>query len=160
MNEIVKFVFGHGSSLLFAWVLAEGAGLPLPSAPVLLAAGALAGTRRMYLLAVVAMPLLAASICDTFWYLLGRWRGVGVLRLICRISLEPDSCVRRTQLSFERRGPWGLIVSKFVPGLGAMMGPLAGVLAMRWRRFALLDALGAVLGSSSYMAGGFIISRH
>jgi membrane protein DedA with SNARE-associated domain/rhodanese-related sulfurtransferase len=158
MNEIVEFLFRHGYSLLFAWVLAEEAGLPLPSAPVLLAAGALAGRRRMYLPVVVAVPLLAATMCDTFWYILGRRRGVGVLRFICRISLEPDSCVRRTQLSFERRGAWALVIAKFVPGLSAMMAPLAGISRMRWRRFALLDALGALLWSSTYIAAGFVFS--
>src|SRR5579862_3802013 len=116
MNEVVEFVFRHGYSLLFAWVLAEGAGLPLPSAPVLLAAGALAGTRRMYLLAVVAMPLLAAAICDTSWYLLGRLRCGRFPRLICPISLEPDPSVAPTQLPFERRGAWALAIAKFVPG--------------------------------------------
>jgi membrane protein DedA with SNARE-associated domain/rhodanese-related sulfurtransferase len=158
MNEIVEFLFRHGYSLLFAWVLAEEAGLPLPSAPVLLAAGALAGRRRMYLPVVVAVPLLAATMCDTFWYILGRRRGVGVLRFICRISLEPDSCVRRTQLSFERRGAWALVIAKFVPGLSAMTAPLAGISRMRWRRFALLDALGALLWSSAYISAGFVFS--
>jgi len=158
MNQIVEFLVRHGYSLLFAWVLAEEAGLPLPSAPVLLAAGALAGRRRMYLPVVVAVPLLAATMCDTFWYILGRQRGVGVLRFICRISLEPDSCVRRTQLSFERRGAWALVIAKFVPGLSAMTAPLAGISRMRWRRFALLDALGALLWSSTYIAAGFVFS--
>jgi membrane protein DedA with SNARE-associated domain/rhodanese-related sulfurtransferase len=158
MNEIVEFLVRHGYSLLFAWVLAEEAGLPLPSAPVLLAAGALAGRRRMYLPVVVAVPLLAATMCDTFWYILGRRRGVAVLRFICRISLEPDSCVRRTQLSFERRGAWALVIAKFVPGLSAMTAPLAGISRMRWRRFALLDALGALLWSSAYIAAGFVFS--
>jgi membrane protein DedA with SNARE-associated domain/rhodanese-related sulfurtransferase len=158
MNEIVEFLVRHGYSVLFAWVLAEEIGLPLPSAPLLLAAGALAGTGRMRLPVAVAMPLLAATLCDTLWYTLGRRRGVGVLRLICRISLEPDSCVRRTQLSFERRGPWALVIAKFVPGLNAMTAPLAGISRMPWRRFALFDALGALLWSCTYIATGFVFS--
>lgn len=158
MNEIVEFLVRHGYSLLFAWVLAEEAGLPLPSAPMLLAAGALAGTGRMRLPLAVAMPLLAATVCDTLWYTLGRRRGVGVLRLICRISMEPDSCVRRTQLSFERNGPWALVIAKFVPGLSAMTAPLAGISRMAWRRFALFDALGALLWSCTYIAIGFVFS--
>jgi membrane protein DedA with SNARE-associated domain/rhodanese-related sulfurtransferase len=158
MNEIIDFLVRHGYFLLFAWVLAEEAGLPLPSAPVLLAAGALAGRRLMFLPLAVTVPLLAATICDTFWYTLGRLRGVAVLRLICRISLEPDSCVRRTQISFERRGAWALVIAKFVPGLSAMMAPLAGISRMHWRRFVLLDALGALLWSSAYIATGFVFS--
>ena len=158
MNEIVDFLFRHGYSLLFAWVLAEEAGLPVPSAPMLLAAGALAGTGRMYLPVAIGMPVLAATMCDTLWYTLGRRYGGGVLRLICRISLEPDSCVRRTQLSFERRGSWALVVAKFVPGLSAMTAPLAGVSRMSWRRFALFDVLGSLLWSCTYIATGFVFS--
>jgi membrane protein DedA with SNARE-associated domain/rhodanese-related sulfurtransferase len=158
MNEIVEFLFRHGYSLLFAWVLAEEAGLPLPSAPMLLAAGALAGSGRMYLPVTVVLPVLAATVCDTLWYTLGRRHGGGVLRLICRISLEPDSCVRRTQLSFERRGSWALVIAKFVPGLSAMTAPLAGISRMPWRRFALFDALGSLLWSCTYVATGFVFS--
>ncbi len=158
MNAFVEFVFRHGYSLLFAWVLAEEAGLPVPSAPMLLAAGALAGTGRMYLPITVALPVLAATLCDALWYTLGRRYGGGVLRLICRISLEPDSCVRRTQLSFERRGPWALVIAKFIPGLNAMTSSMAGVSRMHWRRFAFFDALGALLWSFTYIATGFVFS--
>jgi membrane protein DedA with SNARE-associated domain/rhodanese-related sulfurtransferase len=158
MNEFVEFLFRHGYSVLFAWVLAEEAGLPMPSAPILLAAGALAGTGRMYLPVAIAMPLIAATGCDALWYALGRWHGAAVLRLICRISLEPDSCVRRTQLSFERRGVWALVVAKFVPGLSAMTAPLAGVSRVPLRRFLLFDVLGALLWSGSYIAVGFAFS--
>ena len=146
MNEIVEFLVHHGYSVLFLWVLGEQAGLPIPSAPVLLAAGALAGTGRMNLPIVVATALIAATICDTLWYILGRQRGSAVLRFICRISLEPDSCVRRTRVSFERRGAWALVIAKFVPGLSAMTAPLAGTSRMPWQRFAFYDAIGACYG--------------
>jgi membrane protein DedA with SNARE-associated domain/rhodanese-related sulfurtransferase len=158
MNQLLQFFFRHSYALLLGWVLAEQVGLPLPATPALVAAGAMAGTRRMHLALVVVMPLLAAIIGDTFWYMLGRQRGVAVLRLVCRISLEPDSCVRRTQLSFERRGAWALIVAKFVPGLSAVTAPLAGMSRMPFRRFALLDSLGALLWSSTYIAAGFVFS--
>src|SRR5580658_3115942 len=102
MSETVEFLVRHGYSLLFVWVLAEQLGLPIPSGPLLLAAGALAGTDRMNLFLVVALPMLAVAICDTLWYQLGRRRGMRVLKLLCRISLEPDSCLRRTQISFEK----------------------------------------------------------
>jgi membrane protein DedA with SNARE-associated domain/rhodanese-related sulfurtransferase len=112
----------------------------------------------MNLSVVVGTALLAATICDTLWYILGRQRGSAVLRLICRISLEPDSCVRRTQVSFERRGPWALVIAKFVPGLSAMTAPLAGTSRMPWQRFAFYDAIGSLLWSCSYIATGFVFS--
>lgn len=158
MTGIVEFLFRHGYSLLFAWVLAEAAGLPLPSAPILLAAGALAGTGRMHLPIAIALPVLAATACDIVWYTLGRRYGSRMLRLLCQISLEPDSCVRRTQISFERRGPWALVIAKFIPGLNAMTAPLAGISRIPLARFAVYDGLGAFLWACSYIATGFVFS--
>jgi membrane protein DedA with SNARE-associated domain/rhodanese-related sulfurtransferase len=158
MTEIVEFLFRHGYSLLFGWVFAEAAGLPLPSAPILLAAGALAGTGRMHLPVAIALPMLAAMSCDLAWYALGRRHGSRILHLLCRISLEPDSCVRRTQMSFERRGSWALVIAKFVPGLNAMTSPLAGMSHVPLARFVLFDGVGAFLWASSYIAAGFVFS--
>jgi membrane protein DedA with SNARE-associated domain/rhodanese-related sulfurtransferase len=158
MNGIVEFLVRYGYVLLFGWVLAEQLGLPLPSAPLLLAAGALAGTSRMNLAVTLALPLVAVGICDAFWYELGRRRGTKVLHWLCRVSLEPDSCVRRTEGRFERSGPWALVVAKFIPGLNAMAPPLAGISRMSWRRFALFDGLGALLWVSVYIGTGYVFS--
>src|SRR5665213_3087416 len=158
MTGTLAFLVNHGYLVLFAWVLAEQAGLPVPSAPLLLAAGALAGEHRMNLPSVIGLPVLAVGICDTLWYQLGRRRGAKVLKLLCRISLEPDSCVRRTQLSFERSGPWALVFAKFIPGLNAMAPPLAGIIRMPWRRFLLFDGLGAALWAGAYIGTGFLFS--
>ena len=158
MTGTIEFLIRHGYSLLFAWVLAEQLGLPTPSAPMLLGAGALAGRGLMRFPVVIGLVLLAVSLCDTLWYVLGRLRGAAVLRFICKITLEPDSCVRRTQLSFERRGPWALVAGKFMPGLSAMLAPLAGVSRMSWRRFVLFDTIGALLWCGSYVAVGFVFS--
>lgn len=159
MSGIVEFLLRYGYLLLFGWVLAEQLGLPLPSAPLLLAAGALAGTSRMNLAATVALPIIAAGISDVLWYELGRRRGMKLLNFLCRITLEPDSCVRRTQGHFERRGAWALVFAKFIPGLNAMAPPLAGAGKMSWPRFAFFDALGTLLWVSVYIGIGYIFSR-
>ena len=158
MGGTLEFLVRHGYLVLFLWVLAEQAGLPVPSVPVLLAAGALAGTGRMNMAFVLALPVCAVGICDTLWYQLGRRRGVKVLKLLCRISLEPDSCVRRTQISFERYGGWALVIAKFIPGLNAMAPPLAGIIRMPWKRFVLFDGVGALLWAGLYIDLGFLFS--
>jgi len=158
MNGTVEFLVRHGYSLLFAWVLAEQAGLPMPSAPILLAAGALAGTHRMNLAMAIALPILAVVICDAFWYELGRRRGVKVVQWLCRVALEPDSCVHRTQVRFEQSGPWFLVVAKFIPGLNAMAPPLAGMSRMPWQRYALFDGMGTALWAGSYIGAGYVFS--
>jgi membrane protein DedA with SNARE-associated domain/rhodanese-related sulfurtransferase len=155
MNELLQFVVRHGYTLVFAWVFIEQAGLPIPSAPLLLAAGALSRTHGMNLWLAIAFAVLGSVTSDSMWYDLGRRKGVRVLQLLCRISLEPDSCVRRTQVSFGKNGASVLLVAKFVPGLNAMAAPLAGIIRMGWRRFVLFDALGALFWSGAFMTTGY-----
>jgi rhodanese-related sulfurtransferase len=92
------------------------------------------------------------------WYEIGRRKGVRVLQLLCRISLEPDSCVRRTQVSFTRNGPRVLLGVKFIPGLNAMAAPLSGIIRMGWRKFLLFDVMGALAWVSAYMIAGYVFS--
>ncbi len=158
MNELLQFVVQHGYMLVFAWVFVEQAGLPIPSAPLLLAVGALAGTHQMNLGVAIAFATIGSIASDTMWYELGRQKGVRVLQFLCRISLEPDSCVRRSQVSFGRNGPRVLLVAKFIPGLNAMAAPLSGVIRMGWRRFLLFDALGALLWVSAFTITGYTFS--
>jgi membrane protein DedA with SNARE-associated domain/rhodanese-related sulfurtransferase len=158
MNELLQFVLRHGYLVIFAWVFSEQAGLPIPSAPLLLAAGALAGTRGMNLWLAIAFAVSGAVVSDSMWYELGRRKGVRVLQLLCRISLEPDSCVRRTQVRFGKSGARVLLIAKFIPGLNAMAAPLSGIIRMGWRRFILFDALGALFWSSAFMITGYVFS--
>jgi len=155
---MLQFVIRHGYMLVFAWVFVEQAGLPVPSAPLLLAAGALSGMHRMNLGLAVAFAVFGAVASDSMWYEIGRLKGVRVLQWICRISLEPDSCVRRTQVSFARNGPRVLLGAKFIPGLNAMAAPLAGIIKMGWRRFLLFDIMGTLAWVGSFAISGFLFS--
>jgi len=157
-SETVEFLVRHGYTVVFAWVFFEQVGLPLPAVPVLLAAGALAGAGRLSLLAVVGLALAASLISDLIWYQIGRLRGGKVLNLLCRISLEPDSCVRRTESIFARHGAKSLLVAKFVPGLNTAAPPLAGVFHMRLSRFLSFDSLGALLWAGAFIGLGYLFS--
>ncbi len=158
MIEQLNFLVRHGYMLLFAWVLLEQLGVPVPSIPLLLAAGALAGAGRMSLALVIAIPTAAAMISDVIWFETGRRRAAHVLQWLCKISLEPDSCVRRTQDIFNRYGVKSLIVAKFVPGLNTVAPPLAGMGRIGWPVFLAYDGLGALVWSSSAVLVGFVFS--
>jgi membrane protein DedA with SNARE-associated domain/rhodanese-related sulfurtransferase len=158
MTETLQFVVRHGYMMVFAWVFVEQAGLPVPSAPMLLAAGALSGTHRMNLGLAIAFAVIGSVASDSMWYELGRRKGVRVLQLLCRISLEPDSCVRRTQISFTRNGPRVLLVAKFIPGLNAMAAPLSGIIKMGWRRFLWFDTIGALAWVGAFTITGYAFS--
>ena len=144
--------------MLFAFVLAEQVGLPVPAVPLLLGVGAFAGTGRMSAFAGLATALAASLPPDLVWYELGRARGKRVLDVICRLSLEPDSCVRRTENLFMRRGRWALLVAKFLPGLSTIAPPLAGVVGLARTPFLLLDTLGALIWAGAWIGLGYVAS--
>jgi len=158
MHQTLEFVVRHGYLLLFLWILAEQAALPLPSIPLLLAAGALIHDGRMHLAPVILLGVMASLLADNGWYQLGRHRGSRVLNFLCRIALEPDSCVRRTESAFLRYGSRSLLLAKFVPGLNAAATPLAGISGMSLPRFLLFDTLGALLWISSYTLAGYVFA--
>jgi membrane protein DedA with SNARE-associated domain/rhodanese-related sulfurtransferase len=158
MTDIPEFFIRHGYSLLFVWVLTEAAGLPLPSVPVLLVAGALAGRGHLNLFLCILLPWSAVVMLNAVWYTLGRRYGSRILHLMCRLSLEPDSCMRRTQVSFERYGSRTLVFAKFIPALNIMTAPLAGASGMGRLRFEVFDALGSLLWSGAYVGIGFVFS--
>jgi len=158
MHRTVEFLLHHGYVVLLAWVFVEQAGIPVPSLPLLLAAGALAGSHQLNFFASLAIATFAAVLADSLWYELGRTRGVAILQFLCRISIEPDSCVRRTEGLFSRQGARSLLFAKFIPGLGTVAPPLAGIFHMRVRRFILFDALGAALWASTFLGLGYAFS--
>jgi membrane protein DedA with SNARE-associated domain len=158
MHSALEFLLHHGYIVLLAWVFAEQIGLPVPSLPILLAAGTLAGTGRFSFAGSIFLSVFASLVADSIWYVLGRVRGIKVLQLICKISLEPDSCVRRTEGLFAKQGARSLVFAKFVPGLGTVAPPLAGIFHMRPARFLFFDVLGALLWSSVYIGLGYVFS--
>jgi membrane protein DedA with SNARE-associated domain/rhodanese-related sulfurtransferase len=158
MTETLQFVVRHGYMMVFAWVLFEQAGLPIPSAPMLLAAGALSWAHRMNLGMAIVFAVLGSVASDSMWYEIGRQKGVRVLQFLCKISLEPDSCVRKTQVSFTRNGPRVLLVAKFIPGLNAMAAPLSGIIKMGWQKFLLFDTLGALGWVTVFTITGYTFS--
>src|SRR5215472_2552605 len=116
MHATLEFLVHHGHTVLLVWVFLEQAGLPLPSVPLLLAAGALGGTNRLNFGFAWLLSVLAALSADSIWYELGRRKGIKIVQWLCKISLEPDSCVRRTEGVFEKQGAKSLLVAKFLPG--------------------------------------------
>ena len=158
MQTLIGFLVAHGYVVLFVWVLLEQGGLPIPSIPVLLAAGALAGAGRLNLALCLATPVIAATISDLCWYEIGKRKGGSVLNWICRISIEPDSCARRTEDLYARLGAKSLLIAKFIPGLSSVAPPLAGIFRMRFSRFLIYDACGGLLWTATFTGLGFAFS--
>ena len=158
LEQAADFLISHGYALLFGWVLLEQMGLPIPAAPLLIAAGALARAGKINLTFAVALAFIAVILAGLFWYSLGRYRGGRILKLLCRISLEPDSCVRQTQNLFVRHGVHSLLIAKFVPGLNTAAPSPAGIFRMPVRRFMIFDSLGALFWVVTITSLGLIFS--
>ncbi len=144
----------YGYLLLFAWVLVEQFGIPLPATPVLLAAGALSAEHQISFSLALAAGIAASLVADSAWFLIGRRFGHHVLRVLCKLSLESAVCIRKTQDSFGRRRGVTLMVAKFVPGLATLAPPVAGENGMAFASFLCFDGIGATLWVGALLAAG------
>jgi len=159
MNETLDFLVRHGITVVFAAVFVDQMGIPLPSVPWLLAAGALAAAGQMNGMLALGAGIASSLLADLIWFYLGRHRGQRVLNLLCRISLEPDSCVRRTENLFTRYGMRGVVLAKFVPGLSTLVPPLAGNAGVSTPRFIFFDGLGSLLYVGCFILAGALFSH-
>jgi len=158
VQELIDLVARYGLALVFLNVLAEQVGLPIPAVPTLIVAGAAAATGKLSAAAVFGVAVIACYIGDGLWFAGGRIYGRRVLRLLCRVSLSPDSCVRQSEYHFERWGKAVLIVSKFVPGLSAVTPPLAGAMRMGWPSFIVLNGIGISLWTAIPIGVGMLFA--
>lgn len=156
MSQLTLLIQNYGVFLVFGTVLLEQFGLPIPALPVLVLAGAMAMEGGASWQLCLAAVLLACLICDYFWFCAGRYYGKRVLRLLCRISLSPDSCVNQTEDRFRRFGPKSLLVSKFIPGFNAVAAPMSGALGTDTRTFLGFASTGALLWGGTGIAIGAI----
>jgi membrane protein DedA with SNARE-associated domain len=159
MSKLVAYVAQYGVALVFANVLVEQIGIPVPALPTLIVAGALARDGRLSLAALLAAALVASLGADLVWYALGRRYGNRVLKTLCRVSLSPDTCVRQTEGIFERFGMTSLVVSKFITGFSTVAPPLAGAMGAKLPGFLFYDALGTILWAGGGLMLGFIFHR-
>jgi membrane protein DedA with SNARE-associated domain len=159
MTGLWEFVLRHGYGLMFVAVLIEQLGAPVPAVPVLLAMGGLAGLGYYSLPTALLLSLIATLAADLLWFELGRRRGDSILALLCRLSLEPDTCVNSTSRTFERWGPATLLIAKFIPGLSTVAPPLAGSAGISRLRFLLYDSIGTLLWAGAALGAGYLLRR-
>jgi membrane protein DedA with SNARE-associated domain/rhodanese-related sulfurtransferase len=158
MEQLLDYLLKHIEMVVFLTVFAEQIGLPLPAIPVLLAAGAVAGDGQANLGIITALSVVACLLGDMVWFELGRHRGRQTLTLLCRIALEPDACVRRTENFFLIHGIRALILAKFIPGLSTLAPALAGLFRVSIGRFLLFNTAGSFLWSFSFLLLGYVFS--
>ena len=144
--------------MVFGSALLEQSGLPLPATPVFIAAGIAAGAGTLSLPTILGLGVSGILLGDILWYFLGRWRGHQVLAFLCRVALEPDSCIRHTEESFLRHGLSALVFSKFVPGINTLIRPLAAMAGMSLPTFVFFDGIGTVVYVGAFVGLGYLFS--
>jgi membrane protein DedA with SNARE-associated domain/rhodanese-related sulfurtransferase len=157
--QLLALLSQHGVLIVFAVTLAARIGAPLPAAPMLVVAGGLASAGQFSGLGVFVVSVLANLAGDAVWFWSGRHHGHRVMRLLCRISMSPDSCVRQSESLILRWGGHSLIAAKFVPGVSVVAAPMAGALAMPWPRFLGFDLVAAALWTVIYLGLGMVFTE-
>jgi membrane protein DedA with SNARE-associated domain/rhodanese-related sulfurtransferase len=156
MQHIILSIGHYGLLIVTVNVLLDQLGLPVPAVPTLVVAGAIAAAGQISLLALFVCSVIACLSADCVWYVVGEKYGIRVLKMLCKISLEPDSCVSQTQTRFERWGINSLVIAKFVPGLAIIAPPMAGALRIGWPRFLFLSVCAAILWVGCGLGAGVL----
>jgi len=151
------FLVRNAYALTALWVFLDQLGLPLPSAPALLAAGALGRAAQLRLIPLVVLASVASAAAHLAWFEAGRRGGRRILKALCQISLEPDACVRSTENLFIRHGTKSLLLSNFIPGLGIVAQPLAAMAGVSRWRFLSFNLAGSFLWAAVWAGAGYAI---
>lgn len=157
MLSFRSLLLHHGYLFLFSYILTVQLGAPIPADPVLLVMGAMVGDHRYALVLSIAAVFAAALAGDYLWYELGRSRGRSILRTLCRLSLEPDGCIGKTEAIFTKRGAAALLFAKFIPGMSLVSMSLSGATRMPRRQFVLTDAAGCLIWATTYLVIGDLL---
>jgi len=159
MSPLTDLVITHGILLVFVATLAARIGAPMPAAPFLVIAGGLAASGQMSWLAALVAAIVASNLGDGLWFWAGRRHGYRVMRLMCRISISPDSSVRQSEAFILRWGGRSLIAAKFVPGVSVVAPPMAGAMGMSVLAFLGFATLSAALWAGLFLGIGWIFSN-
>jgi membrane protein DedA with SNARE-associated domain/rhodanese-related sulfurtransferase len=158
MESLLAGLAHYGAWFVGGNVLLQQLGLPVPAVPTLVVAGALAAVGTLNGALMLAAAVAASVLADCAWFIAGRRYGYQVLRLLCRISLSPDTCVRETEGIFERWGFYSLVLSKFIPGFSTVGPPMAGALRMPIARFLAASTASATLWAGAALVAGWVFS--
>ena len=156
MEEMTGLLAQYGLALVFINVLIHQAGIPVPAVPLLVVTGALVQQGELSLALLLAVAVAASLLGDIPWYFAGRHYGHSILNTLCRIAIEPDSCVKRTENIFERWGAPSLLVAKFIPGFSMVAQPLAGTMRLAFVPFVAYSAAGAAIWAGVAIGAGML----
>jgi membrane protein DedA with SNARE-associated domain/rhodanese-related sulfurtransferase len=159
MWDLSTLFQAHGVLAVSLALFLKRMGVPIPAFPFLLLVGAQSAGHGALALSALAGATSASMLADTGWFLAGRRYGRAMLGLMCRISMSPGTCIRRSELTFAKRGDTTVLLAKFIPGVAGLTPPLAGALGMQAGRFTVLNLVGTLLWTGAGLAAGLLFYR-
>lgn len=156
MNNLLLSMAHHGYAIIFAVLLAESMGFPFPASIALVTAGAAVASHTLSGSGILLAATIALLVGDTVQFWLGHFTGWALLGFLCRLSMNPETCMLRSAESFYKRGKMTLVIAKFIPGINTMAAPLAGSMKMRFHQFLYLDLAGSLLYITTYGMVGYL----
>ena len=149
----------HGYLAVGGVLFFSALGLPMPNVLALLLAGAAAAHGSLVFGLIFLVAALSENLGASVMYFAGRKSGWWLLGKLCRVSMDPETCIFRSADFFYKRGARTLIFARFIPGLASMAPPLAGSLNMRPARFWRYDISGAILHAGGWLLVGYFFSH-
>ena len=156
MTDLVSLISKHGYALVIAIVFAEAIGLPVPAALAMVVAGAAVAGHLLRAEILLPLSVLTMVLGDVLLFFAGRYTGWALLGFLCKVSVNPETCILRSAESFYKRGKTTLVIAKYVPGVNTMGPPLAGSMRMRFSQFLRFDVIGTTLYITAYFVLGFV----
>jgi membrane protein DedA with SNARE-associated domain len=160
-HSLREFVADYGYWAVALALLCENAGIPVPGETTLLLASFLAySEHRLHLGWIIVVATCAATLGDNLGYAFGHYGGRPLLDRYQRFFRIQPATMQRGENLFEHYGAAAVFFARFIFGLRVFAGPLAGVLRMRWRAFALFNFLGASLWVACIASAGYLFGQH
>lgn len=156
MPDPISLVIHHGYIVISLFVFCEAIGLPVPASLALVAGGAASASHALRTPEVLVLAVAAMLVGDSTLYVLGSYTGWTLLGFLCKVSVNPETCIMRSAESFYKRGRAALLFAKFIPGVNTMAPPLAGSMKMPFWQFLGLDVCGATLYVLAYGTIGYV----
>jgi len=161
LDLIREYLAQYGYWTVAVALLLENAGLPVPGETILLTASFLAfSEHRLQLPYIILVGVCAATIGDNIGYLIGHYGGRPLLTRFGKYLFIRPETIERGEAMFKRYGAGVVFVARFIAGLRVIAGPLAGILRLHWRKFAIYNFLGAVVWVSVISVAGYLFGRH
>jgi membrane protein DedA with SNARE-associated domain len=160
-HSLREFVADYGYWAVALALLCENAGIPVPGETTLLLASFLAySEHRLHLGWIIVVATCAATLGDNLGYVFGHYGGRLLLDRYQRFFRIQPATLQRGEDLFAHYGAVAVFFARFIFGLRVFAGPLAGVLRMRWRAFALFNFLGAALWVTCIASAGYLFGQH